>query len=206
MDASNVVELLDKKLESTGQRNDKDFLELAAALELMPLAIIQAASYISQLPPRYSVRQYIEEIQKSDRKSSSLLNHEGGELRRDGEAKNSIIITWQISFEHIHQTRQSAAELLSLMSFFDSQGIPETLVRGRAGDAEHEIQEGRDDSGVQSDKDSDSGLNDEEESEMDVRTLRRLFIYLKYFRPDSLRNAQASTAGYAKVARSERAA
>ena len=176
MDASNAVELLDKKLESTGQRNDKDLIELAAALEFIPLAIVQAASYISQLSPRYSVRQYIEEFQKSDRLKSSLLNHEGGELRRDGEAKNSIIITWQISFEHIYQTRQSAAKLLSLMSFFDPQGIPETLVRDRAGDAEHEIHEGKDDNGVQSDEDSDSELNDNG-FEMDVRTLRDfLFI------------------------------
>ena len=172
MDASNAVELLNKKLESTGQRNDKDLVELAAALEFMPLAIVQAASYISQRVPRCSVRQYLEDIRKSDRKQSSLLNHKGGELRRDSEAKNSIIITWQISFKHIYETRQSAAELLSLMSFFDSQGIPETLVRGRAGEAEHEIREGRDDDRVQSDEDSDSELNDDDGFEMDVRTLR----------------------------------
>ncbi|MDI1492406.1 MAG: hypothetical protein OHK93_003620 [Ramalina farinacea] len=172
MDASNAIELLDKKLESIGQRNDKDLVELAAILEFMPLAIVQAASYISQLSPRYSARQYIEEFQKSDRKKSSLLNHEGGKLRRDGEAKNSIIITWQISFEHIHQTSRPAAELLSLMSFFDPQGIPEILVRGRAGDAEHKIREGKSDNGVQSDTDSESELNDDDEFEMDVRTLR----------------------------------
>lgn len=172
MDASNAVELLNKKLESTGQRNDKDLVELAAALEFMPLTIVQAASYISQRAPRCSVRQYLEDIRKSDRKQSSLLNHKGGELRRDSEAKNSIIITWQISFKHIYETRQSAAELLSLMSFFDSQGIPETLVRGRAGEAEHEIREGRDDDRVQSDEDSDSELNDDDGFEMDVRTLR----------------------------------
>jgi hypothetical protein len=40
-------------------------------------------------------------------------------------------VTWQISFEHIRQTRRSAAELLSLMSFFDRQGIPEDVLRWR---------------------------------------------------------------------------
>ncbi|PVH91245.1 hypothetical protein DM02DRAFT_546198, partial [Periconia macrospinosa] len=40
--------------------------------------------------------------------------------------------TWQISFEHIRETRPSAAGLLSLMSFFDRQGIPEELLRARA--------------------------------------------------------------------------
>ena len=86
MDVFNAVELLDKKLESTGQWNDKDHIELTDALEFMLLAIVQAASYISQLSPRYSVRQYIEDLRKSDHKKASLLNYKGGRLRRDWEA------------------------------------------------------------------------------------------------------------------------
>src|SRR5204862_4047757 len=106
--------------------------ELAAALEYMPLAIVQAVAYISQRAPRFSVRQYLEEFRKSDRKKTNLLNYyDGVHLRRDWEAKNSIIITWQISFDYIRQTRPSAANLLSLMSFYDCQGIPEGLLRNR---------------------------------------------------------------------------
>ena len=40
MDASNAVELLDKKLELTGKTHDKGHVELAATLEFMPLAIV----------------------------------------------------------------------------------------------------------------------------------------------------------------------
>lgn len=36
-----------------------------------------------------------------------------------------------MSFEHIRQSRPSAANLLSLMSLFDRQGIPERLIRNR---------------------------------------------------------------------------
>lgn len=182
INASNAVELLDKKLESIGQRNDKDYRELAAALEFIPLAIVQTASYIFQLSPRYSVRQYIEEFQKSDRKKSSLLNHEGGEFRRDSKAKNSIIITWQISFEHIHQTRQSAAELLSLMSFFDRQGIPEALVRNRAASGhghrsleeknKHKDGEGKREKEEEEDKDSVSECSEDDGFEDDIQILR----------------------------------
>ena len=73
---------------------------------------------------RYSVREYLQEFRKSDRKrdESSRLTKAGSSVR-DWEAKNSIIITWQISFDHIRQIRPSAADLLSLMSFFDRQGI-----------------------------------------------------------------------------------
>jgi hypothetical protein len=94
----------------------------------MPLAVVQAAAFINQRAPRCSVREYIEKFQKTDRSKTSLLTHEAGHLRRDREAKNSIIITWQISFDYIQEERPSAANLLSLMSFFDRQGIPKGLL------------------------------------------------------------------------------
>jgi membrane-associated HD superfamily phosphohydrolase len=75
------------------------------------------------------VREHFEDFQKNDRKRTSLLDPEGGQLRRDREAKNSIITTWQISFDYIREIRPSAADLLSLMSFFDRQGVPETVLR-----------------------------------------------------------------------------
>jgi hypothetical protein len=40
-----------------------------------------------------------------------------------------VVTTWQMSFEQIQQERRSAAELLSLMSFFNPQGIPESTLR-----------------------------------------------------------------------------
>ena len=182
MAPSNAVELLKKKLESTEQRNDKDLVELAAALEFMPLAIVQAAAYISQGESRCSVQQYLAEFRKSDRRKTSLLDLEGGQLRRDGEAKNSIIITWQISFDHIHRTRPSAADLLSLMSFFDRQGIPKSLVRDRAqaenGPESREEPHSGDGQGNSNEDDSDSDSDSISESdkdnkfEKDIRILR----------------------------------
>jgi hypothetical protein len=65
------------------------------------------------------VRQYLEEYRQSDRSKISLLNREVGHLRWDAAASNAVLITWQISFKHIRHTRLSAADLLSLMSFFD---------------------------------------------------------------------------------------
>jgi tetratricopeptide (TPR) repeat protein len=106
----------------------KRVTSLVVALEQMPLAIVQAAAYILHRWPRCSVQQYLDDYQASDRKRAGLLSYEGGKLRRDGSAKNSILITWQISFDHIQQARPSAADMLSLMSFCDRQGIPEILL------------------------------------------------------------------------------
>ncbi|KAH7009249.1 P-loop containing nucleoside triphosphate hydrolase protein [Microdochium trichocladiopsis] len=65
----------------------------------------------------------------SERHKLSLLNRDEGDLRRDREASNSIIVTWQISFESIRSERPSAADLLALMSFFDHQAIPQSLIQ-----------------------------------------------------------------------------
>lgn len=127
MSEAEAFALLQKKLDK--QDHGEGISELAAALEFMPLAIIQAAAYISQRTPYCSVKQYLEQFQKSDDEKTSLLDMEAGQLRRDHEAKNSIIITWHISFNHIRKTRPSATKILSLISMFDRQGIPEYLVR-----------------------------------------------------------------------------
>jgi tetratricopeptide (TPR) repeat protein len=129
MEKAEGIALFTKKLGPQG--DNSDVAELAAALEYMPLAIVQAAAYILQRGPRCSVAKYLDEYRKSERRQTSLLDHDEGHLRRDREAKNSILVTWQISFEYIQQTRSSAADLLSLMSFFDRQGIPEDLLRPR---------------------------------------------------------------------------
>jgi len=127
MDQVHVVAFSKRKLSI--ESDQEDIIKLVAALEFMPLAVVQAAAYINQRAPRCLVREYIEKFQKTDKSKTSLLTYEAGHLRRDRDAKNSIIITWQISFDYIQQERPSAADLLSLMSFFDRQGIPEGLLR-----------------------------------------------------------------------------
>ncbi|KAH7108877.1 P-loop containing nucleoside triphosphate hydrolase protein, partial [Dendryphion nanum] len=179
MDKAQALALFEKKL---GAKEDStEVNELAAALEYMPLAIVQAAAYITQRAPRCSVRQYLEEFEKNERKKTSLLHRDGGKLRRDNEAKNSIIVTWEISFEYIRDTRPSAADLLSLMSFFDRQGIPEELLRNRTerGDAEGQEGHGSDDQDSDGDDDDDDASQSstseggvEDEFEDDVLALR----------------------------------
>ena len=158
--------------------------ELVTALEFMPLAIVQASAYISERAPRTSVQQYLEKFTKNDRNKNSLLDCEGGNLRRDRAAKNSVILTWQISFEHIRQIQESAANLLSLMSFFDRQGIPENVLKSRpSGSYNSKDEPGTDDeavtnkSGIDVDSRSQSGedteYEDEAQFEEDVNVLRQ---------------------------------
>ena len=81
MAPSHALALLKKKLRSLGEGDE--LTELAVALDYMPLAIVQAAAYISQRAPRYSVQRYLEDFRKSDRMKTSFLDYGGGPLRRD---------------------------------------------------------------------------------------------------------------------------
>jgi hypothetical protein len=110
--------LLCKKLGGIKEEHDS-VAKLASTLDHMPLALVQAAAYIRERAPRCSVQHYLDEYRQSDSRKTSLLNREAGRLRRDRAASNAVLITWQISFNHIQKTRSSAAGLLSLISFFD---------------------------------------------------------------------------------------
>ena len=127
MNEEHAKQLLEKKLGQ--QHNGEDVAELASELDFIPLAITQAAACIQQRGDRWSIQQYLERLRKNSRSKMSLLDQDDGNLRRDKEASNSVLLTWQISFEHIREVRPSAADLLSLMSLFDRQAIPESLLK-----------------------------------------------------------------------------
>ncbi|CAI7582939.1 unnamed protein product [Penicillium pancosmium] len=175
MNRAEALALLKIKLDIYHDAESLDIAQLVDELELMPLAIVQAASYIIHHSPRFSVSQYLEELQKSDRQAITLLNYEAGHLHRDWEAKNSILLTWQISFNYIRKIRQSAADLLSLMSFFDRQGIPEDLLRVQDKERNHDnysFTEGIVNRSSEEDMDMSSESDVDHEFEEDIRTLR----------------------------------
>ncbi|KAK4233565.1 kinesin light chain [Achaetomium macrosporum] len=161
---ADALTLLEKKL---GPLRDTDVaLDLVQALDLVPLAISQAAAYIQARAPRSSPEKYLAEFRESERKRSKLLEHDAGDLRRDAGASNAILTTWQISFDHIRSKQPSAADLLSLMSFFDRQGIPGWVLN--PSDDGSSATDGDADDGT--DDDTDDGVDDGFED--DVAMLR----------------------------------
>ncbi|KAJ5919053.1 hypothetical protein N7466_009996 [Penicillium verhagenii] len=133
MERSEALELLrntlDKSEDLDQSEDSLSSQQLIKELDFMPLAIVQAASFIRERGCRYSVTQYLQEFQESDREAIKLLKKEPSYLNRVPEAKNSILVSWQISFDYIRHTKPSAADLLSLMSLFDREGIADTLIR-----------------------------------------------------------------------------
>lgn len=102
--------------------------ELAKELENMPLAISQGTSYIHWKSPQVSMSGYLSTLRKHYRKKFKLLMNGRGDARRDFEAENSLIRTWEISFEYIRGKRVTASHLLSLVSFLVPHGIPRSML------------------------------------------------------------------------------
>ncbi|XXG96704.1 hypothetical protein Hte_002994 [Hypoxylon texense] len=126
MGKSQALQLLRNKLH-TGSDED-GMVELLDALDYIPLAITQAAAYINRRS-RMTVSGYLDEFRRSTQRKRKLLDRDVGDLRRDGSVSNSVNTTWRLSFESVRKEKPSAAGILSLMSFFHPQGIPEWVLR-----------------------------------------------------------------------------
>ena len=110
--------------------NEHQAYELLDVLEFISLAITQAAAFIKQCEPLMTISTYVLEFRKSHDAQGSLLNKDSRDLRRDPTVPNSIITTWEISFNRLRKDHEMAADLLSMMCMFNRQTIPEDLIRG----------------------------------------------------------------------------
>ena len=108
-----------------------DAKELVHALECIPLAVTQAAAHIKTRASTTTISTYLELFRESEANQVHLLSKkEWKDIRRDHSIQHAVIATWQISFEHIQKKEPSAADLLTLISMFDKQGIPRSLLQG----------------------------------------------------------------------------
>ncbi|KAL7905410.1 TPR-like protein [Trichoderma velutinum] len=170
MAETDALALLEKKMGSPLTSLDADLAQdLVKVLDYIPLAISQAAAYIQARGPRSSIKKYLVEFRRSERERLRLLKYEANDIRRDEEASNAVLKTWIISFDYIRSQQPSAADLLSFMSLFDRQGIPQwVLIDSRTlsdsqdsdevGEESDEVGEESDEAGEESD-DSDGDTN-----------------------------------------------
>ena len=126
LDTSEGLSLLKTKL--TDEHPVAISQELLTALNHIPLAITQAAAFISKGAPRMNVSRYLDLFNESEGNRSSLLDIDAGDLRRDAEVPNAVITTWQISFDQVRRENPFAADALSLMSVLNRQNIPQHLL------------------------------------------------------------------------------
>ncbi|KAH0547852.1 hypothetical protein FGG08_000110 [Glutinoglossum americanum] len=121
-----AMELLWSKVSQEDSLDKTKSRELLNVLGYLPLAITQAAAYISE--NSITVGEYLEIFSAEDSEIQDLLSEDLPDIRRDFESRNSVIRTWKVSFDQIRQQMPRAAEILSLMAVLDRQGIPKTLL------------------------------------------------------------------------------
>ena len=124
MDAQEAQALLGQRI--IAETSETEQLELLEELVYLPLAIVQAAAFMAKR--RKSVAEYIKHYRGSESTRIRLLGQRFNYHGREARPLESVVTTWWISFNYIKTENPRAAELLSIMSFLDRQGIPFSLL------------------------------------------------------------------------------
>ena len=103
---------------------ESDLERILYSLEFLPLAITQAAAFVTET--QITLSKYLDLLEVDD---SSVLSKEFDDRRRDFETTNSVIQTWKLSFDQIRRQNPRAADILSLMAVLDRQGLHSFLFR-----------------------------------------------------------------------------
>lgn len=115
----------EKGVEAKTPEDEKALRELLKEIEYLPLAIAQAAAYISNVDD-ITISRYLDMFNKD---TVDFLSEEFSDGRRGPGSKNAVLKAWLISFEQIQTQCPLAANLLTLTAFLDRQAIPEELLK-----------------------------------------------------------------------------
>lgn len=126
MTATDSKELLRSKMLEE-QWCEADAMTLVQELSYLPLAITQAAAFISE--NNLTVSEYLETLFAGDEDAKELLSEHLEDSRRDLDTDNSVMRTWKLSFDQISKGVPRGAEILSLLCVLDYHGAPLTLLR-----------------------------------------------------------------------------
>ncbi|KAF4947846.1 hypothetical protein FGADI_10125 [Fusarium gaditjirri] len=102
-----------------------DLSTLALKLEYLPLILVQAASFIKE--NSISIREYLN-LLETDENLILLLNEDFEADGRDPDSLQAVTKTLTISFRQIRRQNELAGDLLSLLSMFNHQHIPEEFL------------------------------------------------------------------------------
>ena len=121
------IQLLNSYLSQEQKILPSEKEELVKSLDYLPLAITQAAAYITE--DCISVGEYLSMLKESDDQLEELLSESLSDDRRGHQDGNSPIKTWKISFDHIVKIDRRASEILLLMAFYDRNHIQFSLLQ-----------------------------------------------------------------------------
>ena len=125
MTTDDAIDLLHKVFEGPDVPPQSEMTHLAASLNNLPLAIVQAASYIQR--PDMDIGKYLKML---DSDPLSLLSKPFTAVGRLAEVPHALATTWLVTFKHLRHHHYQAARFFSCMSFLDSRAIPRSILPG----------------------------------------------------------------------------
>ncbi|CAG8001826.1 unnamed protein product [Penicillium nalgiovense] len=128
MDESGASEMMRKYLIDPSRiRTDEGLLPgLLHKLTYLPLAIVQAASYINETGE--SLETYEALLSSHDDEAVELLSEHFEDDGRYADMENAVAKTWLISLEQIRRRSSLAFEYLGFMACVDPKDIPRSLL------------------------------------------------------------------------------
>ncbi|KAL4990721.1 hypothetical protein BDW68DRAFT_174718 [Aspergillus falconensis] len=126
LDEKTGMEFLEKLLLKDLHDDSPAAITLLEELTFLPLAITQAAAYITA--KGITVSCYLMLLKEQEADVVELLSKDFGDERRYKDVQNPVAKTWLISFYQVQKQDQLAAEYLSLMACFNPRNIPQTLL------------------------------------------------------------------------------
>jgi tetratricopeptide (TPR) repeat protein len=100
--------------------------ELLEELDRLPLAITQAAAYVSCNP--ISVEGYLSLLRSTERDLIFIMSKEMRDRTRYKHTANAVAKTWLVSFDQIVRQDADAASLLQYMSCIEWKAIPHSIL------------------------------------------------------------------------------
>ena len=109
-----------------GNDLDPDAICLAKELGSLPLALEQAAAYISSSPLPLNFKDYLNRYKAV--KLRLLKQQHATALSLEAQHRLSIHTTWLMNFEYVKQRSPAAAKIMRISAFFESEFIPFNVI------------------------------------------------------------------------------
>ena len=105
-----------------GESLDPDAICLTNELGALPLALEQAAAYITTSPIPLSFTEYLEKYQAV--KMRLLKQQPATALSIEAQHRLSVHTTWELNFEFVKEQSPAAANMMRISAFLNSENVP----------------------------------------------------------------------------------
>ena len=115
-----------ERLRLGGNDLDPEAICLAKELGFLPLALEQAAAYISSSPLPLNFKDYLNRY--NEVKLRLLKQQPATALSLEAQHRLSIHTTWMMNFEYVKERSPAAAKIMRISAFFESECIPFNVI------------------------------------------------------------------------------